>query len=74
MQRLELGLSRQQLASDAGCSMSYLALIEGGFTPRESDVLPRLERALNEVEPGRQNPSSTETSTAGQGRHEQVYR
>jgi predicted transcriptional regulator len=44
--RRELGLSRQELASRAGCSMSYLALIEGGFMPHESSVLPRVLSAL----------------------------
>ena len=40
--RNDLGLSRQQLAAQVGCSMSYLALIEGGFTPHASDVLSRI--------------------------------
>lgn len=45
--RHEAGLTQQQLAELGGCSLSYVRLLEGGFTPkRASNVLPRLLAAL----------------------------
>jgi transcriptional regulator with XRE-family HTH domain len=44
--RLAAGLTRQQLAERAGCSMSTVGLLEGGWTPRHSDVLARLDAVL----------------------------
>ena len=41
------GATQQQLAEMAGCSISYVRLLEAGFTPtRGSDVMPRLMAAL----------------------------
>jgi hypothetical protein len=49
-------------------------LLERGYEPKQSAVLARIERVLNEMEPeGLAPPSSMKTSTAGQGRHEQSY-
>jgi transcriptional regulator with XRE-family HTH domain len=45
-QRRHAGLTQQQLAEIVGCSMSYVRLLEAGFTPSEGEVLPRIERAL----------------------------
>lgn len=45
------GLSQQQLATIAGCSMSYVKLLEAGYTPSTGDVLPRIMRTLNDYEP-----------------------
>jgi transcriptional regulator with XRE-family HTH domain len=44
--RLAAGLSQQRLAELAGCSISFLGLLERGMTPKRSDVLPRIEKAL----------------------------
>jgi transcriptional regulator with XRE-family HTH domain len=54
--RLAAGLSRQALAERCGCSMSYIAQIESGLRPTTSDVLARVEAALDAVgaEPERQ--------------------
>jgi transcriptional regulator with XRE-family HTH domain len=44
-------LSQQALAERAGCSLSYVALLERGFVPDASDVLPRIEHVLDDLEP-----------------------
>ena len=44
------GLTRQQLAQRAGCSMSAVGLLEGGYSPSRSDVLARIEQALTKDE------------------------
>ena len=44
--RIAAGLSQQRVAEDAGCSLSYVRLIEAGMTPTRSAVLPRIEAAL----------------------------
>lgn len=49
--RREAGLSRQRLAELAGCSIGYLTLLERGYAPITSDVLPRVIAALNDVSP-----------------------
>jgi predicted transcriptional regulator len=68
--RGELGLSRQQLASRVGCSMSYLALLEGGYMPGASDVLPRIMRVLDENRPDWSGRVVLTTSSAARtGRH-----
>jgi transcriptional regulator with XRE-family HTH domain len=61
------GLSRQALAERCGCSMSYIAQIESGLTPGYSSVLPRLERALQEIEDehGTLNGNGVSASEAG---------
>ncbi|MGO8906627.1 MAG: helix-turn-helix domain-containing protein [Solirubrobacteraceae bacterium] len=48
--RMAAGLSRQKLAQYADCSISYVQMIEAGLRPSRSDVLPRLEAALSEIE------------------------
>ena len=40
------GLSQQALASRAGCSIGYVAVLEKGYVPAQSNVLPRLLAAL----------------------------
>lgn len=40
--RRSAGLSQEQLAERAGCSVNYIQLLERGYQPRYSDVLPRL--------------------------------
>lgn len=44
------GITRQQLAEAAACSISHLANLERGITLRYSDVLPRVLAALDELE------------------------
>lgn len=44
--RLAAGLSQQQLAMQADCSISMLRLLEGGYVPASSEVLDRLRAAL----------------------------
>jgi transcriptional regulator with XRE-family HTH domain len=41
-----IGLTQQQLAAAADCSLSYVRLLESGFAPASSDVLPRIAAAL----------------------------
>lgn len=43
-----MGLTRQQLAQIVGCSLSMLQLLEQGFRPSRSRVLPRVEAVLAE--------------------------
>ena len=62
--RKAAGLTQQQLAQRAGCSMAYVRVIEAGYTPAQSDVLPRVFAVLNEVEPdGGNRAGSTKTTT-----------
>lgn len=44
--RRHVGLTRQQLAAEAGCSLSMVALLEGNYEPAHSCVRERIERAL----------------------------
>jgi len=43
-------LSQEQLARRGDCSTAYVRLLEGGYAPSHSDVLPRLLQALNDAE------------------------
>jgi transcriptional regulator with XRE-family HTH domain len=40
------GATQQQTAERAGCSISYIRLLEARFTPADSGVLPRVRAAL----------------------------
>jgi hypothetical protein len=44
-------------------------LLERGYEPKQSAVLARIERVLNEMEPGVGAPSSIKTADAGGGRN-----
>jgi transcriptional regulator with XRE-family HTH domain len=44
--RERAGLSRQQLGQLAGCSVSFVQLVETGFSPRVSPTRERIERVL----------------------------
>jgi predicted transcriptional regulator len=48
--REALGISREKLAWKVGCSSSYVQMLESGFQPARSDVLPRLLAVLDELE------------------------
>lgn len=44
--RRAAGLSQQELAERAHCSIAIVRLLEGGYQPKHSDVLPRLVAIL----------------------------
>ena len=44
--RRATGLSQQELAFRAHCSLPYVAMLERGFAPTHSNVLPRILTAL----------------------------
>jgi transcriptional regulator with XRE-family HTH domain len=44
--RQEAGVSQEQLARKADCSTIYASMLERGYTPNQSDVLPRVIAAL----------------------------
>lgn len=45
--RRRKGLTQEQLADRAGCSIDYVRLLDRGYVPRYSDVLPRVLSVLN---------------------------
>ncbi len=45
--RRTAALSQQQVAVRAECSIGYVRLLERGFEPRRSDVLPRVLAVLH---------------------------
>lgn len=47
--RRSADLTQEQLAERAGCSVNYIQLLERGYQPRYSDVLPRLLGVLEEA-------------------------
>ncbi len=74
------GLSQQALASRACCSVGYVAVLEKGYAPARSNVLPRLLAALA-GDDGEQRRSANENGasagnadaeklTDGAGHHE----
>jgi predicted transcriptional regulator len=48
--RKAAGLSQESLARAADCSTAMVKLLERGFTPTRSAVLPRIVRVLEERE------------------------
>jgi ribosome-binding protein aMBF1 (putative translation factor) len=64
--RHDAGLSQEQLARRADCSTAYVRLIEAGYAPGRSDVIPRVLRALG-LKTGEKRPSLSlnESSPAG---------
>ena len=48
LRRTALGLSQEALARRAGCSTSMVKLLESGYQPSASDVLPRIVSILND--------------------------
>jgi transcriptional regulator with XRE-family HTH domain len=51
--RERAGLTRVQLASRVGCSLSQLGALESGYRPRQSAVLERVRDVLAKVPEGR---------------------
>jgi len=49
--RRSAGLSQQELASRAACSIGMVRMLEAGAVPRRSSVLPRVVAVLTKVEP-----------------------
>ena len=45
--RLSAGLTQQELAARADCSLAYVTMLERGLSPSRSNVLPRILRALD---------------------------
>lgn len=45
--RRAAGLTQTGLAGAAKCSRATVAMIEGGYVPQRSAVIPRIERVLN---------------------------
>lgn len=48
--RRAAGLTQQETAARAGCSVAAIALFESGYRPTRSDVLPRVLAALDQAE------------------------
>lgn len=48
--RLRLGLSQQEVAELAGCSIAMVRLLEQGWRPKESPTLERVVEVLEEAE------------------------
>jgi transcriptional regulator with XRE-family HTH domain len=52
------GLSQQRLAAIAGCSLSYVRLLESGYAPASGEVLDRVLGALQDGEGRAPGPAS----------------
>jgi transcriptional regulator with XRE-family HTH domain len=68
--RRRRGLSQQRLAELAGCSLSMVRVLESGYQPERSDVLPRVLLALNDpsTSPGHaRNVTGTKTDVTASG-------
>jgi transcriptional regulator with XRE-family HTH domain len=63
--RKERRLSQEALARLAGCSTNFVRVIEGGYSPNESDVLPRIVRVLNETDPADKTGPAQESPSGG---------
>jgi transcriptional regulator with XRE-family HTH domain len=48
--RLATGLTQQQLANLADCSLTHLQLLERGYSPTRSEVRARVLAALRQYE------------------------
>jgi transcriptional regulator with XRE-family HTH domain len=72
-QRLAVGLTRQQLAEKARCSITFIQMLEGGFRPVQSRVLPRVVAVLTAYEDvappdnGRDGKDGDDDPIAGNG-------
>lgn len=69
--RRAAGLSQQRVAERAGCSLSMIRILESGYVPEHSDVLPRVLAAL--IDPSTtEAPVGTSASakTGGQAGHD----
>jgi len=64
--RLRAGLTQERLAVAAGCSGGYVRLLERGFAPEHSAVLPRL-LAVIATEADRRTAPVNDDGTAANG-------
>jgi transcriptional regulator with XRE-family HTH domain len=64
-QRRAVGISQQELARRAGCSISIVGLLERGYRPSQSDVLERVLAVLNANEPAGNQLEAKTTRDAG---------
>jgi transcriptional regulator with XRE-family HTH domain len=62
--RQHLGLTLNQVASAAACSPAFLQMLEGGYRPTRSAVLPRVEAVLNDPAPAAEGPKASEAREA----------
>lgn len=70
--RKAAGFSQQRVAEMAGCSVSYVRMLESGYQPEhESGVLIRIADVLNDKSPV-STPGSRDNSPMG-GRHDGSY-
>lgn len=46
-QRRAAGLSQQRVAELAGCSLTFVRVLEAGYAPVTSNVLPRIHAVLD---------------------------
>jgi transcriptional regulator with XRE-family HTH domain len=63
--RRAAALTQRQLAAAAGCSLTWLANIEAGCIPRQSEVLEHIEAALNAAEHERTTEPTNDSAPAG---------
>lgn len=68
--RRAAGLSQQQLAARADCSIGMVRLVESGYRPEPSAVLERIIAVLHDERPVHQ-PGAVTTS-AGQGQRDEA--
>lgn len=65
--RRSAGLTQQDLAERAACSIGMVRMLEAGAVPRQSEVLPRVIAVLNDGAPAGNGRDAT-TSTADSDR------
>jgi predicted transcriptional regulator len=70
--RKALGLSQEALARRAQCSTVFVSLLERGYEPQESVVVPRVLRALKDA--GRAENSAGSRIADDGGDHEKPTR
>jgi transcriptional regulator with XRE-family HTH domain len=58
--RLAAGLSQQDLAQRAHCSLSVVRLFDRGYTPEHSATLARVEHVLEQLERDRLAPGDND--------------
>jgi len=64
--RRSAGLTQQDLAQRAACSIGMVRMLEAGAVPRQSEVLPRVIAVLNDNAPAgnrREVPASAVVAT-----------
>ena len=68
--RKAAGLSQQRVAELAGCSVSYVRVLESGYRPEnDSDVLSRIAAVLNDERRPASNGTPLQRSATGGPTH-----